>query len=72
MQLALNLYNRPELSIGFNLVRPIRCWQNRTFNNRRQMVNVWRHAFQVDVGRSGPLVSQEELECQSTPPVVTE
>jgi len=38
------------------------CWLNRTFNDSRQVVNIWRHAFQVNVGRSGPLVPQEELD----------
>ena len=61
-QPALKRYGHPELSVGFNLVRTASCWLNRTFNDSRQVVDVWRHAFQVDVCRSGPLMSQEELD----------
>ena len=55
-QPALKRYGHPELSVGFNLVHTASCWLNRTFNNSRQVVDVWRHAFQVDVGRCGPLM----------------
>ena len=65
-QPALKRYGHPELSVGFNLVRTASCWLNRTFNDSRQVVDVWRHAFQVDVGRSGPLVPQEELNVRQT------
>ena len=34
---ALKHYGHPELSVGFNLVRPTRCWLNRMLNNRRQV-----------------------------------
>ena len=36
-QPALKHYGHPELSVGFNLVRPTRCWLNRMLNNRRQV-----------------------------------